>query len=418
MNVAVVLEHRFFRTPNGHAWTQAAFAHSFWTRYLDVFSGVHVVARVKDVSSVPEGFVRADGPQVSVASVPYYVGPWQYLKRWWQVRAAVRAAVQPKSAVILRVGSQLANCLFPRLLREQRPYGVEVVGDPWDVFAPGTIRHPLRPYLRRYFTQQLKQQCQRASAAAYVTERTLQARYPLASADHGQRGEVLDTFSKSPPDNSFAISDVELPDSAFVSEQRKVCSAKRPPRLIFVGSLEQLYKGPDILLQAIALLKQQSLDIELTIVGDGRYRHALEKQTCELQLAGQVTFRGQLTAGDQVRQELDRADLFVLPSRTEGLPRALIEAQARGLPCLAADVGGIPELLSSEDLVPPGDPITLAAKIRDVLQDATRREHMGRRNLQRARQFQEAMLGDRRRRFLKTIRDRTDEWTRRAVQIR
>ena len=62
-------------------------------------------------------------------------------------------------------------------------------------------------------------------------------------------------------------------------------------------------------------------------------------------LRDRVRFRGQLTTPVDVRAELDRADLFVLPSRQEGLPRAMIEAMARALPCIGSSVGGIPELL-------------------------------------------------------------------------
>ena len=80
-----------------------------------------------------------------------------------------------------------------------------------------------------------------------------------------------------------------------------------------------------------------------------------------------MTFLGQLPAGEMVRAQLDKADLFILPSKTEGLPRALVEAMARALPCIGTTVGGIPELLPSEDLVPPGDVKALAETIEDVL---------------------------------------------------
>ncbi|GAB3976194.1 glycosyltransferase family 4 protein [Plantactinospora veratri] len=80
-------------------------------------------------------------------------------------------------------------------------------------------------------------------------------------------------------------------------------------------------------------------------LGDGRYRPRLERLATDLGVRRQVHFTGTISAATEVRRQLDAADLFVMPSRTEGLPKALIEAMARGLPAVATSVGGIPELL-------------------------------------------------------------------------
>ena len=102
-------------------------------------------------------------------------------------------------------------------------------------------------------------------------------------------------------------------------------------------------------------LVERGLDVRLTLIGDGKFREPLESLAGELHVAERVTWLGQLPAGEAIRRELDEADLFVLPSRTEGLPRAVVEAMARGLPCIASRVGGIPELLADENLIAAGD---------------------------------------------------------------
>src|SRR5439155_26719861 len=106
---------------------------------------------------------------------------------------------------------------------------------------------------------------------------------------------------------------------------------------------------------AVAECRQAGLDVTLDIVGDGRFRPELDRLAAELGIREQVCFRGQLPAGEPVRARLDAADLFVLPSRSEGLPRAMVEAMARALPCIGSNVGGILELLAPEDLAPAGD---------------------------------------------------------------
>jgi glycosyltransferase involved in cell wall biosynthesis len=143
------------------------------------------------------------------------------------------------------------------------------------------------------------------------------------------------------------------------------------------------------------------------MVGGGRIRPRLEVLAHHLGIGERCEFLGQLAQGAAILAELDQADLFVLPSRTEGLPRALIEAMARGLPCIASEVGGIPELLPAEDLVPPGDVAALAAKIREVVWSAARREQMSERNIAVARLYAEDILQPRRAQFYRHIQAAT-----------
>jgi glycosyltransferase involved in cell wall biosynthesis len=109
-----------------------------------------------------------------------------------------------------------------------------------------------------------------------------------------------------------------------------------------------------------------------------------------------------------VRAELDAADLFALPSRQEGLPRAMVEAMARGLPCLGSTVGGIPELLPAEDMVPPGDARALARKIREMVTAPGRMALMSARNLEKARGYREEALAGRRQAFYRHVREMTE----------
>jgi glycosyltransferase involved in cell wall biosynthesis len=131
-----------------------------------------------------------------------------------------------------------------------------------------------------------------------------------------------------------------------------------------------------------------------------------------------VRFLGHLPPGDAVRKELDAADLFVLPSRTEGLPRALIEAMARALPCIGSSVGGIPELLSPSERFPPDDVDALAGKILEILGDRNRCSRLSHENLQKAGDHHLDALRPRRQAFYRAVREATAEWQRRNQQRR
>lgn len=107
----------------------------------------------------------------------------------------------------------------------------------------------------------------------------------------------------------------------------------------------------------------------------------------------------------------------MLPSLTEGLPRVMIEAMARGLPYIGSSVGGIPELLPAEDLFPSRDPKALADKISEVVTDRKRMVEMAERNLEKARNYSDAALSARRKEFYKYVRYSTIEWCRRRYQL-
>jgi glycosyltransferase involved in cell wall biosynthesis len=177
--------------------------------------------------------------------------------------------------------------------------------------------------------------------------------------------------------------------------------------------MAQLYKAQDVLIDALASCIRTGVNLSLTLVGDGRHRAALEERAARQGVGERVSFVGALPAGEAVRHALDRADLFVLPSHQEGLPRAMLEAMARGVPCIGSNVGGIPELLPDEDLVPPGDVAALAQKLREVVGNAERLVHMSARNLETARRYREEVLGQRRIAFYEHVRHVTEASLRR-----
>jgi glycosyltransferase involved in cell wall biosynthesis len=141
--------------------------------------------------------------------------------------------------------------------------------------------------------------------------------------------------------------------------------AKRGPFLVAAARLER-QKGFDILLEAMPEVNIRFPDAQLFILGDGPLRTELEQQTERLNLKG-IHFMGfQNNPWVYTRN----ADLFVLPSRYEGLPNALLEAMAVGVPLVASDsVGGVRELqrYGRIALVSPENPAALAAGIIEVL---------------------------------------------------
>lgn len=388
MILCVTTQHRFDRTPDGAFWTDSAFPYAFWNRYREEFPEVRVLARVRDVSTPPPRAARSDGPGVTFAPVPYYVGPWAFLLNRGSVRAAMRRAIGPRDAVLFRVPAPLPALCLDFLARRGQPFGVEVLGDPIDLFSPGTYATPVLPLIRFLTWLELRRLCRQAAAAAYVTREALQRRYPTKGV-------------------SFGYSDVSLAEEELAARPQTFPGNVPPFRLLFVGSLHHRQKGPDVLLRAVRALQAAGLDIELTMIGDGPERPGLERLAGELGIAARIRFAGAFSERRMIMELLREAHLFVLPSRAEGLPKALVEAMAVGLPCISTPVGGIPEIMDAGDLVPPGDHEALARAIERCLGDPARWEGMSRRNLATARRFTSTRLNTPHREFLRELRRQT-----------
>ena len=101
---------------------------------------------------------------------------------------------------------------------------------------------------------------------------------------------------------------------------------------------------------------------------------------------------------------LDRADLFVLPSLTEGLSRALVQAMARGLPAIGSRTGGIVELLSDDQLVTPGDPVALANSMSEILRSPDRLADLSKASVKKARGYSKDKMNEQKLAFWQAIR--------------
>jgi glycosyltransferase involved in cell wall biosynthesis len=169
------------------------------------------------------------------------------------------------------------------------------------------------------------------------------------------------------PRGRFRIVPNVVDVSLFTPQSRK---RVRAPQLVSVAMMtEDRSKGIDFLLRALALLAHAGQDVALHLAGDGPRRAEYEALAGDLGILDRVTFHGFLTK-PQVADVLRRSDLFVLASRFENNPCALIEAMASGLPVVATRVGGVPEMVDAGTgiLVKPQSPEALADGIRRALE--------------------------------------------------
>ena len=373
-----------------------------WARYLEHFDQVVVVARVVENHGQENHRQRADGAGVCFRALPDFTGPWQYFRIRHQLQAIVQSAVAECNSYLLRVPGLVGHATWREIMRANKHYAVEALGDPWDALSPGSWPNISRSFFRLTATSQMKRVCAGAVAVNYVVSGKSQKRYP-------------------PAENSYVatFSDVLLEDTpaaANILPERRNRLCQLPWRdsksgalfkLGFIGSFSRTYKGADVLLRAAALCRRRGLNFSLDMVGTGRHLPQMKSLAAKLGIADRTQFAGQLSFGQQIVEFLDSIDLFVIPSRAEGMPRALIEAMARGCPCIGSAVGGIAELLEPENLVPAANPERLAELILKVALDSRRLIAMSERNIAAADQFKPEIIQQARRAFLEAVKNRS-----------
>jgi len=156
--------------------------------------------------------------------------------------------------------------------------------------------------------------------------------------------------------------------------------ANRGAGIVFVGDLGETKRPEDLLIAYAALPRPLRQTFPLTLIGSGEpARHALlEKLAQRLGIAEHVAFTGSMAHQD-VCERLARADLFVLPSKAEGLPLALLEAMAAGTPVVATRVGAIAEVARDKQealLVDPQDTHALTCAMKRLLLDDNERKSL------------------------------------------
>jgi sugar transferase EpsL len=384
MRLLVATDHPFLSHRSG-VFDTYGHDRAFFDDYRKAFDQVEVLCRLADVATLPDGACRSDGNGMRFVGMPDVHGlAWLLQARL--CRPVVAAAVERADAVVAQVPSQLGWLVSRQARRTGKPYMIEVLGDPQQAIA-GISRLPHYQLLAWLEARRLKDLARNADAGSYVSERHLQCAYPLAA------GKPYES-----------ISNVWL-QRGKMAVARTFSHLSGRFRIVLVASLIPIKRHRDLMLACRRAL-DAGVDLELHFAGDGPCRGELEAAGAELGLAERLVFHGHIAGRERLAALLDASDLFVMTSATEGLPRALVEAMARGLPAIGTRAGGVQELVRESELFPVGDVAALASLIADLAHDPDRLTAMSRHSIATASRYTADILSPRRVRLYETLRER------------
>lgn len=387
MKALFVHDHVFYARGEEY-YSPGGLPSSAWNRYLKNVDTLYVISRgSKDGQN--SSLVKSSTPNVIFDLLYNVKGGIDYYKHRKFILSKLEEYILKVDFVVIRVPSTIGYFAYQLCERFKKPYVVEVVGCAWDsTWNYGSpivkIQAPLRYW-------QMRKVVRGSFAATYVTQFFLQNRYP--------------TNAKI---RIFA-SNVQIPsvDERVLSDHLGLIQRADPDlcyKIGIMGNLNVKYKGFDVAIKALNFIKlsNPSIKFHFYLVGGGpqNYVKSLIKES---NLESECTIIGRLKAGDEVFNFLDMLDLYIHPSKQEGLPRSIIEAMNRACPVLASNVAGIPELLDEEYLHKPGDYRKLYSDIVRVFSNIELREKMAKENFKKSKDYNQFILEEKRANFFRNI---------------
>lgn len=298
-------------------------------RYYNIADELAVAIRVNNISEseAKRKFSKITVTPFEVVECPNVSSFKGMLLERNLTKQILKEAVLKSDYVVARLPSLIGFIGIDLARKLNKPYFVEVVACSWDAYWNHSFKGKLVAPLMYLST---KRRVKNSSYTLYVTNQFLQKRYPTNGI-------------------SIGISDVSLPNFDENVLEKRLNKIKENNKKIILGTTAAVnvrYKGQQYIIEALGKLKEMGINnLEYQLVGGGDDSY-LKSIAEKYHVTDQVKFLG-TKPHHEVFDWLDSIDIYVQPSRQEGLPRAVIEAMSRGLPCFGAETGGIPELLDT-----------------------------------------------------------------------
>ena len=363
--------------------------YDFYQRYLRVFDKLRLVTRCVVEEQLGKNRVPLDDPRIEYIPMPLFSGPIQYAKNYFSIGKALKHITDGCDAAIVRLPSTIAQRVCDQIKKSGIPYATELVFDAKDAYESATSI--VERLLWKVIHRQMIDDCAKADGVACVTEKYMQQHYKSKKPE-----AFFGHYSSLALDSSFYTSERKYPSKEVLTIAH-VCT-----QVQYKGR-----KGYNEVIEAVQILKTRSVNVKVQFAGPDYHDgiRKLKQLAYELGVADRIEFIGGVNRV-QLSDYLEKSDMYVMPTWAEGLPRVIIEAMAKGLPCVTTPVSGNPELVDEHFLVPYYDTVTLANRIEELIKDTSLYEHTSRINFERSKQYEASKLQERRDEFYKKLKER------------
>ena len=363
---------------------------SFYQRYLRVFDKIRLVCRCQEEMLLKTNRVPFEtDSRIELCPLPFFQGPKEYAKVYFKVGISMAEAVNGCDAAILRIPSTVALRVGKLTKKFGVPCACEVVFDARDGWRS---EKGINRLAWKRIDKQMCDLCTTADGISCVTEKYLQQHYYSSKL-----GAFFSSYSSLALPKSFYSNPRRFP------KKDVFLIAHIANQVEFNGR-----KGQNEILYALSELKKRNISVKIRFAGKDYFggKESLCSLATQLGVENMIEFAGFLSRED-LDHFLNESDLYVMPTRAEGLPRVIIEAMSKGLPCITTPVSGNPELLDDHFLVPYEDVRLLADRIEELCSNPTLYEQASRMNYERSKKYEATILQARRDEFYLKLKERT-----------
>lgn len=357
----------------GNYYTDGSYNKEVWKRYLALCDNLSVVFRkdstIYELEEAKEKYQFFDKNNIRYTAIPDLnksLLSFLSIKKRYKIRQIIKNEIRKNNGIIVRLPSSTGNVEIKLAKKYKKIYLIEVVSCSWDTLWYHSLKGKLLA-LPNFL--KMKKIIKNSPFVLYVSDVFLQKRYPTKGYSIGCSDVVLPAFN----------------DEILESRLNKIknMDSGKPIIIGTTGGINVRYKGHEYIIKAISKLNSLGYNFEYHIAGGGDNSY-LKSVAEKYRVTNKIKFLGSL-AYNKVFEYLDYIDIYIQPSKTEGLPRSLIEAMSRACPAFGSLTGGIPELLNRESTFKVG----ALDQICDLLMNVDKKKMMeqAKINFQQARKY-------------------------------
>ena len=349
MNLLCVYYSCYFEIRNNTIFTMPAYDINYWQKYLEVFDTITIVGEPPRKGSDTSKMVPIDSERIELRIIPENIHPRDF-KNDSFIKKELNKLISNAESILIQPTSRKGMMAIEIAKRYNKPYMLEFTGD---------LRLNLKTsnsLLKRAYShiihRQIIKSIKDAKYALYVTKEYLQKVYPINGITCGCTDAHVSSLSNAVLKKR--IKRINQLDASKV-------------HIGLIGSYSGNRKGIDTAIKAISLLPFKNITLHILGFGSENDKEKWFSYADKRGVRNMLVFDKPLTSNEDVLLWIDNMDICILPSRSEGLPRCVVESNSRACPSITSNVCGLQELVESKWTHKPSDYRKLSFLIKEML---------------------------------------------------